>query len=87
LVAKRRATRAGVYFFPGAVFLAPSGALCEVSLAVVFLPRLFGSFFVHFTRRFHCASPVLVIFGWFRHVHLSAKVSWILPLLFSELYH
>ena len=48
----------------------PSGGLSEIFFAVVFLPRLFGSFFVHFARRFYCASPGLVIFGRFCHVHL-----------------
>ena len=72
-------------FFLGTVSPAASGGLSEIFLAVVFLPRLFGSFFVHFTRRFHCASPSLVLFGRFCHVYLSHKVSWItMPVHFSN---
>jgi hypothetical protein len=60
----------GILLLLGSLSHDPSGGLSESFFADVFLPRLFGSFFVHFTRRFHCASPGLVIFGWFCHVHL-----------------
>jgi hypothetical protein len=64
-------------FLLGTVSHDLNSGLAEIFLAIVFLPRLFCSFFVRFTRRFDCASPSLVIFGRFRHVHLSRKVSWI----------
>jgi len=64
-----------VLFVLGRVSREPSGGLSESFLALVFLPSLFGSFFVYFTRRFHCASSSLVIFGRFCHIQLSQKGS------------
>jgi hypothetical protein len=58
-------------FVLGRVSADPIRGLSESFLALVFLPSLFGSFFIYFTRRFHCTSSSLVIFGRFCHIHLS----------------
>jgi hypothetical protein len=72
-------------FVLGRVLANPSRGLSESFLALVFLPSLFGSFFIYSARRFHCTSSSLVIFGRFCHIHLSRndRPDFIIPAIFQ----